>query len=259
MAAVLIQWKADEEGAARLRRAGCEVTTLVPSGPASLRALRDAPPDVLVIDLSRLPSQGRDVAIILRRQAATRRVPLVFVGGEAARLRELLPDAVYTTWDEIGPAVRRAVRDAPPEPVAPKPMAAYAESPLPKKLGIKPGVAVALMGAPAGFEDSLGELPGDVRISRAARRADLILLFTGAQADLARRFPGAASRLNEGGGLWVIWPKKASGRVTNLTQATVRKFGLGQGFVDYKICAVDETWSGLLFARRKSRPGLSQS
>ena len=70
---------------------------------------------------------------------------------------------------------------------------------------------------------------------------------------MRRRFPAAAGCLAEGGGLWIAWPKKASGVATDLTQATVRSFGLGSDFVDYKICAIDETWSGLLFARRTSQ------
>jgi hypothetical protein len=70
---------------------------------------------------------------------------------------------------------------------------------------------------------------------------------------MKRRFPAAAHCLAAGGGLWIAWPKKASGVATDLTQAVVRSFGLGSDFVDYKICAIDETWSGLLFARRKKK------
>ena len=82
-------------------------------------------------------------------------------------------------------------------------------------------------------------------------RPQLILLFTKSRADLARRFPAAARALAEGGGLWIVWPKKASGVVSDLGENAVREFGLAVGFVDYKVCAVDQTWSGLLFARRK--------
>ena len=71
------------------------------------------------------------------------------------------------------------------------------------------------------------------------------------RAELARRFPVAARGLAAGGGLWIAWPKKASGVSTDLTQGHVREFGLESGFVDYKICAIDDTWSGLQFARRR--------
>jgi hypothetical protein len=130
----------------------------------------------------------------------------------------------------------------------------YSGTPLPKKLGVRAGAVVTLLGAPPGFERKLGALPEKVRLKRQARgKANLIVLFLKSRAELDRRFPVAARALAEGGGLWIAWPKKASGVTTDLTQATVRRFGLGAGFVDYKICAIDETWSGLLFARRRSK------
>ncbi|MCP4662787.1 MAG: DUF3052 domain-containing protein [bacterium] len=132
-------------------------------------------------------------------------------------------------------------------------MDGYSGTPLPKKLGIRAGSVVALLGAPAGFERKLGELPEGVRLKKQARgHADVILLFARSRANLEARFPAAARALAEGGGLWIVWPKKASGVASDLTLPAVRAFGLGSGFVDYKICAVDETFSGLLFARRRS-------
>ena len=174
---MLIHWNAAEaeERAARLRRSGHEAEFFAAQGGAALRAISEDPPDAFVIDLGRLPSHGSAVATMLRQQKATRRVPILFVGGEpgkVARVRALLPDAVF------------------------------------------------------------------------ARSA----------ADLKRRFSGAARGLAEGGRLWIAWPKRASGANTDLTQAAVRAFGLGAGFVDYKICAIDETWSGLCFTRRGASP-----
>lgn len=130
--------------------------------------------------------------------------------------------------------------------------AGYSGTPLPRKLGIKSGETVALLGAPDDFDDTLGELPDGVRVKRQARgRADRVLVFARSRAELARRFPAAERALVERGGLWLCWPKKASGVATDLAEPDVRSFGLAAGFVDYKICAVDATWSGLLFARRK--------
>ena len=125
-------------------------------------------------------------------------------------------------------------------------------TPLPKKLGICADSAVALLGAPEGFERKLGTLPDNVRLLKQARAgAHRILLFAKSRSDLAKRFPAATRAMAEGGGLWIVWPKQASGVVTDLGEAHVRAFGLAAGFVDYKICAVDATWSGLLFARRR--------
>jgi hypothetical protein len=77
------------------------------------------------------------------------------------------------------------------------------------------------------------------------------MLFARSCADMVRRFPAAERAMAEGGGMWIAWPKKSSGVVTDLTQNDVRRYGLDSGLVDYKIAAIDETWSGLIFARRK--------
>jgi len=255
---ILIHWHAAEavERAKALRVAGHEADVLTPNGAAGLRPLGTAPPDVFVVDLSRLPSQGRAVALELRRQKGTRRVPIVFAGGEpekVARTRELLPDAVYAEWEGIGAALARALANPPAAPVVPGTMAGYAGTPLVKKLGIKEGATVVLMGAPEGFEAQLAGVPEGVRLRRQARGpAATVLLFVRSQAELERRFAAAARVLDQRGGLWVIWPKKSASVPGDVTQAGVRAYGLAAGFVDYKICAVDETWSGLLFAVRRS-------
>lgn len=253
----LIHWHAAEaaERAERLRRLGYAAEPATPRGLAELRALGESRPAAFVIDLGRLPSQGRDLAIWLRRAPATRRVPIVFAGGDpqkVAKVRELLPDAAYAEWDGIRDALRRALSSPPAEPVVPGVFAGYSGTPLPKKLGIKAGSVVALLGAPADFRETLGELPPEVRLKRQARgSADVILLFARSRAELARRFPAADRALAEKGSLWLAWPKQASGVATDLDQAAVRRFGLDRSYVDYKIAAIDATWSGLRFARRR--------
>ncbi len=255
---LLVHWNAAEcaERAALLRRAGHFVASHSDEGGGVARAVRENPPDAVVIDLARIPSHGRAVAVWLRQQKATRRVPIVFVEGDpekTQRVRGALPDAVFTTWGGIRGAVRRAIREAPAEPVVPGTMDAYSGTPLPKKLGIREGSAVALVGAPDGFERTLGALPAGARVRRGARaRADILLLFARSRADLARRFPAAARALAAGGRLWIVWPKKASGVASDLGETEVRAFGLAAQFVDYKIAAIDATWSGLCFARRRA-------
>lgn len=253
----LIHWNAaeGERCAAELRGAGHDVDYQATLGPADLRAMRESPPEAVVIDLRRAPSQGLAVGLALRQQKATRVVPLVFVEGDkekTARVRELLPDAFYAPWLRAAATLERAMKRPPGNPVAPGVMAGYSGTPLVKKLGLRAGALVALLGAPERFEEALTGLPEGARIARSARgRPQLILLFTKSRADLTRRFPVAARALAGKGGLWIVWPKKASGIATDLSGTTVRAFGLAAGFVDYKICAVDETWSGLLFARRR--------
>jgi Protein of unknown function (DUF3052) len=134
--------------------------------------------------------------------------------------------------------------------------AGYSGTPLPRKLGIKEGSTVALLGAPDGFPGLLEPLPGGVAVRTSARGpADVLVLFTTRRADLERRLPAAMRALDPDGGLWVAWPKKASGVATDLTENVVREIGLAAGLVDNKVCAIDGTWSGLrLVVRLVDRP-----
>jgi hypothetical protein len=130
-------------------------------------------------------------------------------------------------------------------------MAGYSKTPLAKKLGLRPDARVALLGAPAGFDRHLVPLPDGVRLSRSARGSkDVIVLFSKRAAELARKLPAARKALNEAGGLWVAWPKKSAGVATDLDFDGVQRSGLALGLVDNKVCAIDETWSGLRFVVR---------
>lgn len=127
--------------------------------------------------------------------------------------------------------------------------AGYSGTPLIKKLGIKSSARIHLVGAPTGFERTLGPLPAGTR-SMLKGTLDFAVLFTRTQADLRKHFPRLMDRLETNGMLWVAWPKKAAKIETDVSESVVREFGLGAGLVDVKICAVDETWSGLKFVRR---------
>lgn len=137
-------------------------------------------------------------------------------------------------------------------------MAGYSGTPLPQKLGIKPGSRLCLVQAPAGFESILGSLPPGVEPSTSMRGSslfDVILFFTSNRAALTKQFATARSRLDLSGGLWIAWPKKASGVPTDLTENVIRDLALAAGLVDNKVCAIDDTWSGLrLVIRLKDRP-----
>jgi hypothetical protein len=124
--------------------------------------------------------------------------------------------------------------------------AGYSGTPLPRKLGVKPASRVLVDGAPAGFT-----LDGvDLHTRPGAAPYDIVLLFAPDHARLAKRWSPLAARLTVAGRLWVCWPKRASGRQTDLSDNVVREYGLAQGLVDVKVCAVDETWSGIAFVRR---------
>ena len=130
-------------------------------------------------------------------------------------------------------------------------MAGYSGTALPQKLGIKPGARVALVRAPAGFEKELSPLPDGVRLRTQARGAqDVVLFFATREAELERRFDSLARSVAPAGGLWIAWPKRTAAVATDLREGIVRDIGLAHGLVDNKVCAVDDTWSGLRFVYR---------
>ena len=127
--------------------------------------------------------------------------------------------------------------------------AGYSGTPLPKKLGIAEGTTVALVGAPA---DLLGDLPAGVTVKRQARgKADVVVAFFTEQRDFERRIDALGRMIFPTGGLWVAWPKKASGVATTMNENVVRAVALPLGLVDNKVCAIDETWSGLRVVWRR--------
>jgi hypothetical protein len=129
--------------------------------------------------------------------------------------------------------------------------AGYSGTPLVRKLGINPGAAVALIRAPEEFDAVLGEMPEGVTIRRRLRGpCDVIVSFHVDRAELKRRLPALRGALAQDGGLWLAWPKRSSGVATDLGDGSVRELGLAAGLVDNKVCAIDETWSGLRFVYR---------
>jgi hypothetical protein len=135
--------------------------------------------------------------------------------------------------------------------------AGYSGTPLPRKLGIRDGSRLLLVGAPAGFETVLGGLPPGVELLEpGATEVDVAVLFALDDASLRAQFAPLTGALQPAGGLWVAWPKRSSGVETDLGENAVREFGLASGLVDNKVCAIDATWSGLRFVRRlRDRPG----
>ena len=136
--------------------------------------------------------------------------------------------------------------------------AGYSGTPLVKKLGIKSGFSVVFMNAPEDFTLTL-DLPPDVVVNKTPRpQLDFVLLFVKSETQLTQKFSHLAAKLKPSGMLWVAWPKKSSGVVTDLSFTNVQAIGLAAGLVDTKICAVDDVWSGLKFVfRLKDRSRLA--
>jgi hypothetical protein len=124
--------------------------------------------------------------------------------------------------------------------------AGYSGTPLDRKLGIRSGHRVALLGAPAGFEGGTLALPDGVTVRRrAGGKADVIVSFHTSRAELARRLPALRAMMEPAAGLWIAWPKRAAKLATDMTEDVVREIALPTGLVDNKVCAIDATWSGL--------------
>jgi len=255
----LVCWKEDlaKERARVIKAAGFSVD-VSPLNPAGLIGhFREHMPSAVLIDLDRLPSHGREVAVALRQSKTTRHLPIVFAGGVAekvARIRQELPDAFFTEWTKVGPVLEKALKSAAPNPVKPiSHMERYAGSSLAKKLGFKPKMKAALLGAPDGFEELLGDLPEGVELqTKLGKQAGLVLWFVRSRQELEGEMAYISARLPEGSSVWIIHPKQASRYKVDFNQNDVRVAGLAAGLVDYKVCAVDADWSGLKFARKKT-------
>ena len=252
----LIHWRKEEaeERAKQHLDSGYDVTSET-FDRETLRKMKDSLPAAVVIDLSRMPSQGRDVALAIRMSKPLRRVPLVFAEGDpekVARIKELLSDAVYTDWKNIRGALKKAISHPPLNPVVPKTVFdPYSRTPLVKKLGIKAGSVVALIDAPKEFTKILDVLPKDVVLRESlSSRVDMTIWFIKSRRTLERRI-GRMTAQAEKGRLWIAWPKKASGVATDLSQPVVRQVGLAAGLVDFKVCSIDATWTGLRFSQRR--------
>jgi hypothetical protein len=256
----LIHWKASEAAAllANLRAAGHVVDYDAELSSGGYRAIRESPPDAFAIDLSRLPSHGREVATFFRGRKATRHIPIVFVGGAPEKvdaIRKLLPDAVYTPPGRLLSALRAALANRPASPVVPaQMMARHASRSAAQKLGIRKGSTAALIDPPPNYGSVIGELPAGSALDEMAEQTRPITLwFVHDSAACLEALPGMR-KLAARTKLWMLWRKGSS-----VTQRFLRESASAVGLVDYKICSVDAKWSAMLFARRTGRYGNSRS
>ena len=213
-------------------------------------------PGAVLIDLSRTPSVGRDVAIAMRSHRALLAVPFLLVDGApevVANLRKFLPDAVGTDKRRIKTSLAGVLKKQPHGARLLSVFAAYESAPLAKKLGIKAGSVVAIRDAPRGVRAKLGELPAGAKlIVHGKARRDLTMWFVHSHDVLAAEMPAMRQHASSGA-LWILWNKNASTHAqARVTQLTVRKAGLDAGLVDFKITRVDDDWAGLRFTLRKS-------
>jgi CheY-like chemotaxis protein len=249
----LVHWNEDEglERLKQLEAFGFDTAFDFGDSLFVARQIKSRPPDAVVIDLSRAPSHGREVAHSIRSVKTTRHLPILFVDGEPEKVektRQFIPDATFTTWGRIKTALPKAIARPVKNPVLPDHNAWG--KPVVEKLGVKTGFTVALLGSPKGFAATLAPLPARVKFTaRPESHADIYICFarTGRELQAHLLAVGEADRQT----LWLAWPKKASAMKTELDGNVVRETGLNAGWVDFKVCAINETWSGLAFKKRK--------
>jgi CheY-like chemotaxis protein len=226
-------------------------------GGAVYKAIRRRPPDAVVIDLSRLPSHGRELAIGLRGAKSTRHVPIIFVGGasdKAAAIRSQLPDAIYVeSASQLGEALEQARTARLATPVVPvQMMDRYGGRTVAQKLGIREGSTVGVIDPPSGYTAAIGELPAGARFDEDPRAACEVTLWFIHDLDgyrsKARRMRALAGATK----LWILWRKKSAAPESGLSERVIRETAASVGLVDYKICAVDRTWSAMAFAVKKA-------
>lgn len=244
------------ERAAALREAGFAIDSSRLNTSRVIGTIKENPPAAIVIDLDRLPSHGRAVAAALRSSASTRHIPIVFAGGieeKIAAAREELPDAVFAPWKSAAAAIRKALRAQPANPVKPRPhMERYTGSGLVRKLGLQTLIPCALLGAPEGFAESIDGLPDSFEFqSRIAADTKLVIWFVRTSAEMVFAAERASLHMPLGASVWIVYPKRSGSLPCDFVATDVRESALALGLVDYKICAVDDDWTGMKFARRR--------
>lgn len=255
----LICWKQDiaKERARLLIEAGFKVDASPFKPQRIIGSIRDSDVRAIVIDLDRQPAHGRVVGTLYHRAKALRETPIVFAGGpqeKVDRIRKELKDVFFTNWDQAAATVEKALKNAMPRRPAKAPsyMEQWAGSTLVKKLDFKPNMRAALLAAPEGFEEQL-DLPEGVKIETAIdRRTQMAIWFVRSFRELEMETDYLSARLGDRVSVWIVYPKRTSRFKVDFTQFDVRAIALRAGLVDYKICAVDQDWTGMKFTRKKS-------
>jgi len=263
----LIHWNAEEARPliAELEAAGHSVEHTSSIGSGIMKYLRASPPDAIVIDLSRQPSHGREIGVAIRNGKTIKHLPIVFIDGDpekVAGVRKVLPDAVYVSSAHNGLAPVRAqtpwvrlvktLRTVKPvsNPIVPLGMMErFGHRTTAQKLGIGRDMRAAAIDPPDDFERVIGPLPEGATLEENPREVlRLTVWFTHDPDSLLagmRRMRALAAKSR----LWILWRKnKADG----LDGGLIRAAGIDVGLVDYKICSVDATWSGMAFAVKKA-------
>jgi len=250
----IVHWKGPLAGPLieAVRAAGHEAEYDAVRGNETAKLIRARPPDAIVLDLGSLPSHSRDMAVYLRRTKYAGQIPLIFVDGEAekvAGVRQLLPDATYTTLRSIGAAIKKACGKPLKNPVRPPGyMDRYSSRTVAEKLGIKAGSMVAVIHTPRDYAIALGTMREGVELIEDPEDALAVTLWFVRDPEALQSALRRMRLLALHTKLWIVW-RKGTGI---LTDRIIRELANSAELVDYKICAVNAQWSAMAFARRKS-------
>jgi len=214
------------------------------------RSLRESPPHAIVIDLTRLPSQGRHVGVAIRARKTIRNIPIVFVDGDPEKVEQIradLPDAIFTSRAKIRSALNRA------RPIANPAAPLYSNRTVAQKLGIREDTRVAVLDGPRGYAKAVGALPAGARFEEDPAEMLPVTLWFVRDPEMYLAALPRMRKLATKSRLWVIYPKqqgrpKASREVSLFF---IRNEALGVGLLHYKTCSLNATWTGMLFAPRK--------
>ena len=213
-------------------------------------SLSQSPPHAILIDLTRLPSQGRHLAVAIRSKEKMRSIPIVFVDGDpekVEKIREELPDAIYATRSRVASALKRA------KPLVSPAAPPYSNRTTAQKLGIREGACAGVVDAPRDYAQVIGALPAGASFEEDPEGALTVTLWFVRQPG---EYLAALPRIRALAGksrLWIIYPKQ-QGRQKNkggITLFFIRDEGLAVGLVHYKTCSLDATWTGMLLAPMK--------
>ncbi len=216
----------------------------------TFREIRKFEPDIVVISLAFVPSHGRAIGLMLRIQKWSRAIPLIFVDGEPEKVERIhgeLPDATYTTMAKVGAAIKSALKKKPGDPVVPQ-MDRQWKRTLPDKIGLKPEMVVVLAGDVPDIARLVGEVYEQIRwTERASRTTKLVMWFVRSQQEVA----DGLRDLTGPWPIWIFWPKRTSRIKSDVTPFALRDLCNAYDLVDFKILSLDNTWSGMLFSRRR--------
>jgi CheY-like chemotaxis protein len=247
----VVHWNAKEAEplVALLEAAGHSVDLTSSVGSGILKHLRAAPPEAVVIDLTRQPSHGREIGVAIRTGKTLKHLPILFVDGDLEKVeatRRVLPDAIYTARARLIAALKLARPVA--NPVRPAPMMErFGNRTAAQKLGINATTQVTLIDPPADCERLIGPLP------ETGTGRGLVLWFTHDPGSFYAGLPRMRA-LAAHSRLWILWrKKKPKNKANELDGGIIRRSAIDVGLVDYKICSVDATWSGMAFAVKKAQ------